>query len=158
MTLIARQAALTATAAKFKGPTFCWRKYDCLRLFGYHVRQMGHSVSLAPAGTYTNALGAARALQRSGFDSLPAAIDARGFMRIPPAMALIGDIMALPGEGGLHALQVVAGNGRTFGYHADSDTAEYIQPRPTVLAEAIAWRIEPKTAPTGAAKTSSQDR
>lgn len=146
MSLLQRQAAFKLTVEAFKGRPFGWGgrdgRADCLRLFAAHCRHMGQGVSIVAAGQYSTLIGAHRALKRTGFASLPAAIDSR-FERIPPAAALIGDVLALPGEGGLHALQIAAGNGRVFGFHEDTETADFIQPRWEVGADIVAWRIPP---------------
>lgn len=153
MSLIKRQYAFSRTVAKFQGPAFAWGKVDCLRLFAAHARHMGHGVSLVKAGNYSSLIGATRALARSGFPTLPEGVDAAGFLRIPPAAAVIGDAVALPGEGGLHALQVVAGNGRVFGFHEDAEGADFIQPHWASGDEIIAWRIEPRFEMPPAART-----
>jgi hypothetical protein len=140
VTLQARQQALAATVAHFEARPFAYGKTDCVRLAAFHLRKMGHKPQLAKAGSYSSLLGAVRALRRTGFASLPEALDGLGLIRIPPAAALVSDLLALPGEGDLHALQIVAGNGRVFGFHEDRDTACFIQP---TLAVATAWRVEP---------------
>lgn len=141
MSLMRRQAALAATSAHFIERELVYGKTDCVRIFAYHLRQMGHRPRLAKAGSYTTVIGAVRALKRTGFASLPEAIDTMGFARIAPAAGVVADVLALPGEDGFHALQIVAGNGRVFGYHADSPTPCFIQPK---LDLAIAWRIDPR--------------
>lgn len=141
MTLRLRQTALAATVAHFESRPFDYGKTDCVRMAAYHLRQMGHRPQLAKAGSYSSLIGAVRALKRTGFASLPDALDGIGLPRIPAAAALVGDLLALPGDGDLHALQVVAGNGRVFGFHEDSDTACFIQP---TLDVASAWRVDPR--------------
>lgn len=141
MILQKRQAALAATVARYQDRAFGFGKVDCVRLTATHLRNMGYRPSLAKAGSYSSLTGALRALRRTGFASLPDALDGMGLPRIPAAAALVGDVLALPGEGGLAALQIVAGNGRVFGFHADSDVACFIQPQ---LAQALAWRADPR--------------
>lgn len=141
MSLRQREIAFTQTRAKFAARPFAWGEVDCVRLVAFHLRQMGYRPQLAKAGSYRSLRGAMTALKRTGFADLPAALDALALPRIPPAAAVIGDLLTLPGEGGLHALQIVAGNGRVFGFHAESETACFIQPR---LADAMAWRVDPK--------------
>lgn len=141
MTLQARQAALAATVAHFEARPFAYGKTDCVRLAYFHLRGMGHRPQLGKAGKYSSLIGAVRALKRTGFVTLPDALDGMGLPRIPPAAALVGDLLALPGDGGLHALQIVAGNGRVFGFHEERETACFIQP---TLDVASAWRVEPR--------------
>lgn len=141
MSLQLRQKAFEATVTHFEGRPLVWGQTDCARIVARHIRNMGRPTKLAKAGSYSSLVGAVRALKRSGFASLPEALDAMGFVRIPPAAALIADVLALPGDSDLHALQIVAGNGRVWGYHVDSDVPCFIQP---TLGEAIAWRVDPR--------------
>lgn len=141
MTLQARQRALAATVEHFQDRPFAYGKVDCVRLAYFHLRKLGHSPRLGKAGSYSSLVGAIRALRRTGFASLPEALDDLGLPRIPPAAVLVGDILALPGDGELHALQIVAGNGRVFGFHEDRDAACFIQP---TLDVASAWRVDPR--------------
>lgn len=141
VSLRARQAAFAQTTARFIDRDHAYGKTDCARIAAYHLRKMGHRPKLAKAGSYASLLGAVRALKRTGFASLPEALDAMNLPRIAPASALVGDLLALPGDDDFHALQIVAGNGRVFGYHADSPKPCFIQPK---LELAIAWRVEPR--------------
>lgn len=141
MTLQARREAFAKTVAYYEGRPLVWGRTDCSRIIARHLRHMGHKPTLAKAGSYSSLVGAVRALKRTGFASLPEAIDGMGLQRIPPSAALIADILALPGDGDLHALQIVAGNGRVWGHHVDSDVPCFIQP---TLDVAIAWRVEPR--------------
>src|SRR3546814_9353675 len=55
------------------------------------------------AGTYHSLLGAKKALAKIGYTDLIALMD-DNFERIPPAAAMVGDVLALPGEEDLGAL------------------------------------------------------
>lgn len=131
-----RTAAAQATLSRFLDQPFQWGKNDCGRLVAFHLRKLGYPVKLAKAGTYASALGARRALQRLGFSSLHEAVDSYGLARIPPAAAIIGDIIALPSDDGVGALGVALGNGRVLAYHQDAEGAVVIQPTEYVTA----WR------------------
>jgi hypothetical protein len=135
--LIWRRDAAQATLDHFNGRPFAWGEADCVRLAAWHVRRMGHKTKLAKAGAYHDEAGARKALAKAGFRSLQKAVDAHGFARIAPAAALVGDIVALEGEGGWPALCVALGNGRVLGFHEGQ--ARVLKP----LLPVLAWRVEP---------------
>lgn len=135
--MIRRQQAAQATVDRFKGQPWQLGKNDCVRMAAFALRKMGHRPKLGKAGTYTTGAGALRALKRAGFNSLAEALDALGLARIPPAAALPGDIIMIPGEAPLDgALTVAVGNGRVLGYHEDATGAEVLHP----VAFIAAWR------------------
>ncbi|MCG7350015.1 DUF6950 family protein [Sphingomonas sp. ACRSK] len=136
--LLRRQHAAQAAVDRFKGQPLAYGKNDCVRLAAFVLRKMGHRPQLAKAGSYSTALGAARALERSGFADLAAAIDALGLPRIAPAAAWVADLILLPAEGPFGgALSVAVGNGRVLGYHEDVDGADILQP----VKYVVAWRV-----------------
>lgn len=135
--MVARVAATQATLDRFKSAQFAFGKNDCARIVAFHLRKMGVAVRLAKAGSYTSALGARRALARTGFASLAAALDAHGLLRIPPAAAIVGDIIELPGAGSFGSLVVCVGNGRVIGYHELASGAIVMQP----LVFVAAWQV-----------------
>ena len=135
--MLRRQVAAQATFARFHGRDFEWGRADCARMVAFHLRQLGLRPQLAKAGTYRSALTARRALARTGHASLASAIDAIGLLRIAPAAALIGDILALPGDDAMTGLTVALGNGRVLGWHQDAAAADVLQP----TAFEAAWTI-----------------
>ena len=135
--MLDRRDAAQAVIDRFKDQPMVFGKNDCVRMAAFVLRKRGHRPQLGKAGSYTNALGAQRALKRAGYDSLADALDALGLQRIAPAAALPADIIMVPGEGSFGgALQVVVGNGRTLGYHQDLDGADILMPIEFVAA----WR------------------
>ncbi|MFZ3484216.1 DUF6950 family protein [Sphingomonas sp. 3-13AW] len=135
--LLRRQRAAQATLDRFKGQPLIYGKNDCVRLAAFLLRKMGHRPQLARAGSYKTALGAARALQRSGFEDLAAAVDALGLPRIAPAAAWVADLVLLPAAGPFGgALTVAVGNGRLIGYHEAIEGADILQP----VEMLTAWR------------------
>src|SRR3546814_11264485 len=96
----ARRRATRATTDRFRVQPFTWGKNDCVRMVAFHLRKLGYRPKLAKAGSYSSALGAKRALARSGFETIGQALDALGLERIAPAMALLGDIAQMPGDSG----------------------------------------------------------
>jgi hypothetical protein len=143
--MVRRVAAAQATLDKWQGVAFEWGRADCVRLAAAHLRNMGHKVSLSKGGAYGSVLSARRALKRAGFDSVADAVDGQGFARIPPASALVGDLLMLPGSDdgdteieGMGALAVALGNGRVLMWHPDADGATVCQP----VEYQAAWRVE----------------
>lgn len=140
-TLQERVDAVDATLRRFRGQPFEWGAVDCAKLGAFHLRQMGYheNLKLHKAGTYKTALGAKRALQRAGWGSLSEALDGLGFERIPPAAALPGDVLLLPGTDGFDALGVAAGNGAVVSFHEDAPGVEVL--RIAEWSAAQAWRL-----------------
>lgn len=135
-----RVAAAQLLLDEFRDRPFSWKNQcHCVRICATHLRRMGYRPPLAKAGAYSSARGAVRALERSGYASLADALDALGLPRIPPASAVVGDIVELPGEAPFGAMTVAVGNGRVFGFHEDAAGATVMQPHLYVAA----WRVEP---------------
>jgi hypothetical protein len=126
--MVRRVAAAQATLDRFKDRPFALGKDDCARMAVFHLKQFGHRPKLAPAGSYSSLLGARRALTRAGFATLADAVDALGLARIPPAAAVVGDLLMLPGIDEFGALAVALGNGRVVAWHEDAAGACVIQP------------------------------
>lgn len=135
--MIRRVAAAQATLDRFKGQPFMLGEADCARMTTFHLRQLKLRVQIAKAGSYKTPLSARRALIRAGFESLADALDKHGFARIPPAAAVVGDILALPAEDDLGALCVALGNGRVLGWHPDAEGATVLQPTEFVAAWSV---------------------
>lgn len=136
--MVRRRDAAQATLDKFQGQPFKWGVRDCARLAAFHLRLMGYQVKMPPSGSYGSLLGARKALAKAGYDDLPAALDALGLRRIPPAAAAVGDLIQWPSENELAALGVVLGNGRMLAYHPEAKGAAVLQPVQFVAA----WRVE----------------
>lgn len=135
-----RRRATQATADRFRDQPFAWGKNDCVRMVAFHLRKLGYRPKLAKAGSYSSALGAKRALARSGFKTIAEALDALGLERIAPAMALLGDIVQMPGDSGFDALGISLGGRSLLGYHEDLPGAGSLK-----IIEAVAvWRVMPR--------------
>lgn len=140
--LIRRRDAAQAAVDRFIGKPLAWGRADCIRLGAFVCRRMGRPVSLAKAGEYSSLLGAKRALLRTGFATVEAAIDAQGLRRIAPASALTADLVALPGnDDGLLSLNIAIGNGRLFGVLPGTRVFGPMQPTAEGLKHAIAWSV-----------------
>ena len=136
--MVRRVAATQATVARFQDVPFAWGREDCARMVVFHLRALGIPIAMAKAGSYSSALGAARAMRRFGVESLSEALDKHGLERIAPASAAAGDIIAMPSADSFDALAIALGNGRVLGYHEDAPGgATVLQP----VLFITAWRV-----------------
>jgi hypothetical protein len=139
VSLLARTEIAQATLDRFKGHPLTYGRHDCVQMAAFHLRASGYRVLLSKGGRYRSAIGAVRALRRAGYQDLFGALDDLGLVRIAPAAAIVGDIVALPSEEEiLPALTIALGNGRVIGWHPDAEGAAVLQP----LAFEAAWRVE----------------
>ena len=74
----------------------------------------------------------------TGWQTLPALLDSM-FDRIPPAFARVGDVMALPGDGGFEAIVIRAGVNKWIGWHEDAAGCTVISA--DMDAAIGAWRL-----------------
>src|SRR3546814_15608540 len=72
-----RRIATQAAVDRFKDEPFAWGRFDCGKMVAFHLRKMGKPIAHAKAGSYSDALGAARAMKRLGFDNLGALMSSR---------------------------------------------------------------------------------
>jgi hypothetical protein len=136
--LILRRDRTQATMDHFIDKPFAWGRFDCAKMIAWHLRQFGVTAPISRAKPYTTALGARRALARLGISSLAEQLDKLCLMRIAPAMALVGDIVAMPSEGDMDALSIALGNGAVLGYAQDAPGASTWRIVRTLDA---AWRV-----------------
>lgn len=130
-----RRNATETTLNAFVGRPFEFGKYDCGLMVIDHVKRMGHSISVG--FTWSNAVGLKRFLNRNG-GSGAACLDGWGLPRIPPAFAMMGDVVEIVGEPPFGAFGICIGNGRILAYHEDAEGACIIQPTDAPLN---AWRL-----------------
>lgn len=139
MSRLDKVAAAQATLDQFRGKAFQFGRRDCVRMAAAHLRRLGYRIKLPPVDSYRSERSALKALRARGFADLAAAVEAHGLQPIPPAAAVAGDLLLIPGEGGFGgALQIALGNGRAAGYHQDAKGVEVLQPVEYVAA----WRVE----------------
>ena len=141
--LLRRQRIVGACANLHLGRPFKWGVRECVRLARLAMIEGGHGCPLLKGKKYTTALGAARVMKRSGFESLVQAMDATGLARIAPARALPGDIVALPtdapGPWGC-ALSVAMGNGAFLAYWG-AEESSWCGAAVRDLEPMAAWRV-----------------
>jgi hypothetical protein len=135
-----RRQATDTVLAKFDGRSFAWGRFDCVRLAASSMKALGHKVSLSKGGAYSSARGAVRALRRAGYDNPVEALDAR-LVRIPPASAWPGDIVAFESGEDWPSLMVALYLGHVLGFMPDAAGAlrcGVIAPEKLYVA---AWRV-----------------
>jgi hypothetical protein len=144
--MVRRRDAAQATLDKIRAKPMKLGSRDCLRKDAHHLRLLGYSVKLPPAGSYKTVRSALRKLRELGHADLPAAIDSIGLKRIVPAAAIVGDIVQVPwsenADDPLCALMILLGNGRAVGYHEDRPGADVLQPLAGQIVSA--WRVVPQ--------------
>lgn len=142
-TLAWRAAQTQGVLDRFRDKPFSWDKANCWKLTGAQARAMGHR--FPPVPRFRSALGAKRALLKTGAADAAAFLDMH-FLRLPgAAFALMGDLVLLPGDpegesAVLDAVCVADGMGNLFGWHAaNPDGLSAIK---FAVADAIgAWRL-----------------
>ncbi|KPH66905.1 hypothetical protein [Novosphingobium sp. ST904] len=134
MNLAERRDITAATLERFAGKPFAFGSCDCGLLVISHLKAMGWKIRTG--GTWKSALALKRFLARHGGTGA-ACIDSWGVPRIPPAGAIIGDIVEIDGEPPFGAFGICLGNGRILAFHEDVDSAAVIQPTTPPIA---AWR------------------
>ena len=136
--MIRRQQAAQACVDRFLGKPHEWGVRDCIKLSLHVLHKMGHKGVKAPA--YRSERGGLRALKKMGHGNLVDAVDGLGLVRIAPAAALPGDLIALKAADGDPfgcALTVALGNGRVLGWVEGDPMCVVQQPREYLCA----WRV-----------------
>lgn len=112
--LVARAAATQRTADKYRTRPFDWRtRSTCIHLARTQLRNLCHTPP--PVPDFRSALGARRALTKSGFDSVAALLDSM-LPRIAPASMVVGDLAIIEGDERFESIVVSAG-GKMLGWH-----------------------------------------
>jgi hypothetical protein len=132
---VRRAEATRLTMARYRAIPFDWKaKATCIHLARAHLRNMGHRPPAIPA--FRSALGAQRALHRTGFADLAALLDSL-LPRIAPAAMWVGDLAVVEGDEGFDSIVISAG-GKMLGYN-EADMSG-IKPL-VVSAFKGAWRV-----------------
>jgi hypothetical protein len=122
LTLNLRARATADVMARFDKP-FSWQGANCIRLAREQGEALGHSLPPVPA--FRTALGARRALQKRGAETVADLLDQFFSRWEAPAFARVGDLCILPPEAdgdGLEAVCVADGMGNLFGWHGSDPT------------------------------------
>ncbi len=139
--LIDRVNAAQKCADAFMFEPFVWGRADCAHLASLALTELNHPDPLKGFRRYSTEAGAKRALLKAGFATIEDVLDQKvGLTRIPPASALPGDIVAIPGGDNAEwsALGVVLDQDRVIAF-ADLGSG----PRGemgSLIAATTAWR------------------
>lgn len=132
-----RAAATQATERRFRDRPFDWSKAaTCIHLVRFHAAQLGHSLPVVPK--FRTPLSAMKALKATGYNTLPELMDAY-FERVPAAYLRVGDMLALPGDGGFDALVIKGSQHKFLGWHEDAQGCTIMEV--DVTAATGAWRL-----------------
>lgn len=114
-----RRRAVAKTLAHYQERSFDWRRQaTCLHMARFQIRAMGHTPPRIPP--IRSELRAMKELRARGHDNLIALLDTL-LPRIAPAEMRLGDLAALPGEGGrFDALLINVAPRKFAGWHPDS--------------------------------------
>lgn len=121
-----RERAATACRLRFQGKSYKPGTRDCPLLALHALRKVGVPVPWAKGLKWKTEGDGLRALKALGFKDLIEAVDSLGLPRIAPAMALAGDLVALPTSHKLGALAVSMGNGNLLAFTDNSPNAEVL--------------------------------
>jgi hypothetical protein len=136
--ILRRRDATQATLEWFATRPFAWKDgATCVHMVRKQLVALGHKPP--PMKAFRSALGAKKALQAKGWASL-AEMMGSILPAIPPARAMIGDIVELPSDDAVFgALCIVVGNGRVMGYFEGAgDMLTVMQPIDVPIR---AWRV-----------------
>lgn len=122
--LIKRMELTELTRQKFYGKKFGWGTCDCAKVAAFHARKFGWKVPTT--GEYRSYRTAKQALKKLGVDSIPELVAATGLREIPPAFAMVGDIVSFASDADIGAVGIVIGNGNMLAFHESVDTAAII--------------------------------
>lgn len=136
-----RVSPAQACIDRFGGKPYEPGKRDCVRLAAHLLHHSGVKAPMMKGVRYSSEAAGLRILKRKGFANLIEAVDSLGLVRIAPARARTGDLVAMPVEEGDPfgcALTVAVGNGRVFGFLGGAErVAQTMQPHDFVAA----WRV-----------------
>ena len=114
-----RALAVQSGLDKYRDTVFAWGSTDCLRLARSVLIKMG-AKGLPRIPNYSTETQAIRRMKEQGHRSLESLLGAH-CIEIPPAMAMVGDLGTVRGDGSLSAIIVCAG-GKWLGWPADYPT------------------------------------
>jgi hypothetical protein len=122
--LLRRQAATSATMAKYRSKAFDWRsEVTCVHMARFHLRKMGHKMPKVPQ--MRSEIGARHALKARGVDNVAEMLDAL-LPRIAPAEMLLGDLVVAGSADGIGAIFVCAGPQKIIGWREDEEKMVFL--------------------------------
>jgi hypothetical protein len=141
--LLRRKVATEKTLERFRNKAFDFSGSSCIHLARFQARNMGHVVPAMPF--IRSAKSALTALRRLGHASTIDLVDGV-FPRIAPAMMLLGDLAAVPGDESdgdpmtLCGIGIADGVGNLFGWHPD-DLSRLLPVKFATADIMAAWRL-----------------
>lgn len=147
--VLARRAAATqATVDKFLDKTLRPGRRDCGQMLAFHLAKIGRGDLVPKIPEYKTWRGARQVLDGLGWSTVADAL--KGCEEIPPAAAVVGDVVEMPALESAGAeiapmggVGIAVGNGAVICYvegHRGAVTAR-------VLEAVRAWRVLPHDAP-----------
>lgn len=117
--LLRREAATTATLAKYRTKAFDWKKgVTCVHMARFHLRKMGHAIEVLPR--IRGPIGARRIMAQRGWPDVAAMLDGQASLeRIAPAFMRLGDLGVLPADEGFEGIVIHTGLHKLLGWHQD---------------------------------------
>lgn len=138
--LTLRRNAVEAVRRDFFGQKLDFKAYDCARLCCRLLRELGHDRDPMKGAKFQTYKGAVRWMRQRDHKSILPLVDAH-LERIPPARAVVGDILALPTPAkdpfGA-ALCVVMDNRCAIGWGEGENLAGILEPN--LSLSLAAWR------------------
>lgn len=122
--LIQRMELTEETRQRFFGKRFSWGTCDCAKIAAFHARRFGWKVPTT--GEYRSYRTARQAIKKLGFDTIPEVVAAIGMKEIPPAYAMVGDIVSFASDADIGAVGIVIGNNNMLAFHESVETAAII--------------------------------
>ena len=124
MNLIERRDVTQQTRDMYHGEAFSWDSSDdapCVHLAHHHLAAAGHNVPRIPS--FDTPLGARRALEANGWDSVGDMLDE--FLEpIAVAQMKMGDLAIIPGDDGFDAIFLCLGPLKMFGWADETGLCE----------------------------------
>lgn len=117
-----RQVATEATERHFRDRIWRPGSVDCAMLAAFHLKRFGWK--LPKFERYRTVEQGREQMARIGASNMAELLDVIGLERIPPARALTGDMLFMPGEGefaDLGALVIASGPDTVKGFFGDQD-------------------------------------
>lgn len=139
-----RMRAAEACRLRFQGKAYKPGTRDCPLMALHALRKVGVPVPWAKGLKWKTEAEGLRVLKDLGFKSLIEAVDSLGLPRVPPAMALAADLVALPTSHQLGALAVCMGNGNLLAFTDHTGNAEVLTGVTTFVTDDLgpcAWRV-----------------
>lgn len=123
-TVIERMELTEKTRKRFFGKRFSWGTCDCAIIAAAHARNFGWKIP--PFAKYRSYRTAKQVLGKLGASTIPDLVASVGLKEIPPAFAMVGDIVSFPADADVGAIGIVIGNGNMLAFHESAEGAAIV--------------------------------